>query len=144
MPVISREISEIKASGVGLRTWLCDTYFDDFTLVAKELAPKAGDRTKLDALLAFVKGLDKKDYTPETYATLTEKIAEAETLSTEATQREVNAVYGVLYDAMISLTRIATTGDSASCSAGLGGSNAVALLALFTVAVIIIRKKSRP
>ena len=143
MPVISREISEIKASGVGLRTWLCDTYFDDFTLVAKELAPKAGDRTKLDALLAFVKGLDKKDYTPETYATLTEKIAEAETLSTEATQREVNAVYGVLYDAMISLTRIATTDDSASCSAGLGGSNAVALLALFTVAVIIIRKKSR-
>ena len=105
MPVISYETGDAVGGGVGLRTWLCDTYFDDFTLIAKELAPKPGNRTKLDALIAFAETIDANDYTKETYDALVSAAEEAKNLSSEAVQKEVNAAYNALYNAVIALRK---------------------------------------
>lgn len=117
LPVISRETDDLtEGGGVGLRTWLCDTYFDDFTLVAKELSPKPGNRTNLESLLAFVKTLDEKNYTKQSFDTLLSKIAEAENLYAEAVQKEINQAYNDLYAAMISLEKT-TRADTAKLEA---------------------------
>ena len=67
-----------------------------------EEAPGVVDKTALQAKIAEAEALEEADYTPESFAVLTEKIAKAKAVNdkVEATQRAVNAAVAELNAAL--------------------------------------------
>ncbi len=132
-------------------------YYTQSYRVEKGVYIPAGDRSKLDSLLADCRALNKKDFTAESYASLLQAMGKVSTLSTYATQNQIDQVYSEIKNAYDQLaktennimnneveTRVVNNASvsSSSCSSSLTAIPEIAsILALIGFAFVCKKRK---
>ncbi len=106
--VLSYELpSDYTPGNVGLRSQCRLTRFDDFYVTSPQYADVPGNRSELNKAVSFAEKFTAVAYTEESFARLTEAIAQADALGANATQTEIDRVLAMVNAAVNGLVQTA-------------------------------------
>lgn len=94
---------DYEGGNVGLRSQFRSTRFDSFSLTSSQVREAAGIKTELNATLSVAKKFVEYAYTEASFAALKSAIAQAEALSSDATQTQIDAAKAKLDEAIAGL-----------------------------------------